>query len=268
MISSSTRSRWIHRYRVTLHVLDTGTEGPPVVLLHGLAGNAREFLPTAHALAPDFRVLMVDQRGHGRSTRLPEDTSREAFVADIVTVIEELAEGPVHLVGQSMGAHTAMLTASARPDLVDRLTMLEGHPGGDGPETAPRIGAYFASWPTPFPDRDAARAHLGRHDLTEVWVADLEETPEGFVPRFDPAVLEAIMVGLRRPRWSEWENLQVPTLAVFGDLGMFSDAQQRSLLDRRPTTRLVEMEDTFHDPHLNDPRQWNRILHQWLTRPL
>jgi pimeloyl-ACP methyl ester carboxylesterase len=74
-----------------------------VVILHGLAGSAREFLPTAAAL-PEFRTVLVDLRGHGSSTRCPHDLSREAFVADVVRVIEEVAAGPVVLVGQSMAA--------------------------------------------------------------------------------------------------------------------------------------------------------------------
>ncbi|MBB5495646.1 alpha/beta fold hydrolase [Nocardiopsis metallicus] len=261
-------SRWIHREGTDLHVLDTAGAGPPVVILHGLAGSAREFWPTARALAPLFRVLLVDQRGHGRSTSRPADTSREAFVADTVAVIEELADSPVRLVGHSMGAHTAMLTASARPDLVERLTLLECHPGGDGPETATRIGAFLASWPVPFPSREAARAFLGPDALSAVWVADLVETPEGFVPRFDPAVMEATMEGLREPRWSEWEGLRVPTLAVFAEFGIFTDAQTRELTDRRPATRRADLEEEFHDAHLIPEGPWLPVLKDWLTSPL
>ncbi|WP_239646134.1 alpha/beta fold hydrolase [Nocardiopsis valliformis] len=47
--------------------------GPAGRILHGLAGSAREFWPTERALAPHFRVLLVDQRGHGRSTTRPAD---------------------------------------------------------------------------------------------------------------------------------------------------------------------------------------------------
>ncbi|WP_017589242.1 alpha/beta fold hydrolase [Nocardiopsis ganjiahuensis] len=261
-------SRWVHREGVDLHVLDTAGAGPPVVVLHGLAGSAREFLPTARALAPLFRVFLVDQRGHGLSTTRPGDTSRAAFVADTVAVIEELAEGPVRLVGHSMGAHTALLTASARPDLVDRLVMLEGHAGGDDPETARRIGRSLASWPVPFPNREAARAFLGPDVLSEAWAADLEETPEGFVPLFDPAVMEAIMEGLQKPRWPEWEGLEVPTLAVFAECGLFTDSQVRELFERRPTTHRADLEEEFHDAHLPPESPWIPVLKEWLTKPL
>jgi hypothetical protein len=68
-------------------------------------------LATARAL-PEFRTILVDLRGHGRSTRIPNDLSREAFAADVVQVIETMVGGPVVLVGQSMGGHTGDATRS------------------------------------------------------------------------------------------------------------------------------------------------------------
>ncbi|WP_425471231.1 alpha/beta fold hydrolase [Xylanimonas allomyrinae] len=76
--------------------------GPAVVVLHGLAGSASEMVPTAQALE-GRKVVLVDLRGHGRSTRRPGDLSREAYVRDVVRVIEREANEPVDLVGQSMG---------------------------------------------------------------------------------------------------------------------------------------------------------------------
>src|SRR5699024_4134871 len=109
---------------VTIGYRDSGGWRPPVVLLHGLAGSGREFVATAEAL-PEFRVILVDLRGHGESTRRPRDLGRAAYVADVVGVIESVVGGPVALVGQSMGGHTAMLVAAVRPDLVGRLVLLE-----------------------------------------------------------------------------------------------------------------------------------------------
>lgn len=264
----STRSRWIRREGTDLHVLDTAGAGPPVLLLHGLAGSARELLPTARVLAPLFRLFLVDQRGHGHSTTHPREVTREAFVADTVAVIEELAGGPVHLVGQSMGAHTAFLTAAARPDLVDRLVMLEGHAQGGNPDDAARLGDFFRSWPEPFPSTEAARDFLGERPITEAWVSDLEETAEGLSPRFDPDVMEGVLRAVCDPRWSEWESLVVPTLAVFAENGMFPGDERDALIARRPATHRVDLPGASHDAHLDAFDPWIRTLKEWLTRPL
>ena len=106
--------------------LDTGGNAPVVVFLHGLAGSAQEFIPSAEALWPEYRCVLVDQRGHGHSTRVPSDMGRQAFVDDVAAVIDVVASShPVVLVGQSMGAHTALLTAAAHPQRVAGLVLLE-----------------------------------------------------------------------------------------------------------------------------------------------
>jgi len=61
---------------VEVNYFDAGGDGPPVVILHGLAGSSMEFFPTADAL-PEFRTLLIDLRGHGLSTRRPGDLGVE-----------------------------------------------------------------------------------------------------------------------------------------------------------------------------------------------
>lgn len=238
-----------------------------MVLLHGLAGSSRELQPTADALADSFRVLLVDQRGHGFSTRRPSDLSRQAFVDDVVAVIEqELPGEKVTLVGQSMGAHTAFLTAATRPDLVNTLVMLEGHvAGSDRDEEAQELGDYFASWPTPFADPEHAHSFLGTSVLAEAWLADFELAPDGLRPRFDADVMQQTIAAVHAPRWVEWEQLEVPTLAVFAENGMFSAEQKNELIARRPSTRREDIPGASHDAHLDAFDAWIQILRSYLS---
>jgi pimeloyl-ACP methyl ester carboxylesterase len=248
-----------------LAVIDHGGRGPAVILLHGLAGSSRELLPTADALTDSFHVLLMDQRGHGRSTRRPADLSRQAFVNDVVAVIDQRLQGQqVTLVGQSMGAHTAFLTAAARPDLVSRLVMLEGHPGGGRPEEATELGDFLASWPTPFATAEEARRFLGDSQLSDAWIADLERIPAGLRPRFDADVMRVVLASVRQPRWTEWEALDVPTLAVFAEHGMFTKDHKTELFRRRPGTRGAELPDAGHDAHLDAFGAWIETLRGYL----
>ncbi|WP_427896399.1 alpha/beta fold hydrolase [Kribbella sp. GL6] len=257
----------IRRGDVEIAVTDRGGDGPVVVLLHGLAGSSPEFLPTADALVDGFRVLLIDQRGHGSSTRRPADVSRAAYVDDVVAVVEEVVPGRrVRLVGQSMGAHTAMLTAAARPDLVDRLVMLEGIAAGDDrPEEARKIGQYFASWPVPFADEAAARAFLGDGPLAVAWCNDLERVTDGLRPRFDADVMEATVAAVQEDRWAEWERLEPPTLAVFAEHGMFTVEQQDELIRRRPQTARAVIAGGSHDAHLDAFDGWIDVLRRYLS---
>ncbi|MGZ0152784.1 alpha/beta fold hydrolase [Kribbella sp. WER1] len=252
---------------VEIAVTERGGDGPVLVLLHGLAGSSRELLPTADALADRFRVLLIDQRGHGRSTRRPADVSRAAYVGDVVAVLEEFAPGQrVRLVGQSMGAHTALLATAARPDLVARLVMLEGNAAGDDrPEEARKIGEYFASWPVPFEDEAAARAYLGDGPLAVAWCNDLERTEDGLRPRFDADVMEATIAAVQEDRWAEWERLEPQTLAVFGEHGMFTQEQQDELIRRRPQTARAVIAGGSHDAHLDAFDGWIEVLRSGLS---
>lgn len=256
----------IRRGDVSIAVTDVGGHGPPVLLLHGLAGSSRELLPTAWALTDSFRVLLVDQRGHGLSTRRPTDLSREAFVQDAVKVVEGvLPDQRCTLVGQSMGAHTAFLFAAARPDLVERLVMLEGHvAGSDDPDEAVALGRYFASWPVPFVDESTARVHLGGDAIVDAWIADLEMTQDGSAPRFDADIMERTITAVHESRWEEWENLEVPTLAIFARQGMFSTEEKDELICRRPATQRVDLADGSHDAHFDDFIEWVAALRGWL----
>lgn len=263
---SKTQQLTVWRDGVELAVTDCGGDGPILLLLHGLAGSARELEPTADALANLCRVLIMDQRGHGRSTRRPKDVSRKAYVDDVVTVMERLAPGErCILVGQSMGAHTAFLVAAARPDLVERLVLLEGHVAGGEPGDAASLGRFFASWPVPFADEGEARSFLGSDPIVNAWIADLDVTHDGLRPRFDADVMQRTIEAVHEPRWDEWESLRIPTLAVFAKNGMFSAAAKEELIRRRPTTDRVDLSSGSHDAHLDAFDEWVRVLKGWLA---
>lgn len=239
-------------------VLD-GAE-PAVVLLHGLAGSSREFVPTGEALA-GRRVVLIDQRGHGGSTTRPANTSRAAYVADVVRVITAEASEPVVVVGQSMGAHTAMLLTAKRPDLVRQLIMLEGDQGGGTAEEHQALGAFFRSWEVPFASRVEATEALGNGPLARAWAADLEQRDDGLYPRFDADIMQSTIEAVGEPRWSEWESVEAPAVVIYADGGMFSEEQKAEFIRRGRQVRRVDIPRASHDAHLDAFDHWIAALH-------
>lgn len=250
---------------VKISYRDTDEKELPVVFLHGLAGNANEFIATAEAL-PDYRVILVDLRAHGDSTRHPRDLSRSAYITDVVRVIETAVGGPVALVGQSMGGHTAMLVAASRPDLVAKLVLLEATAGGDGDQAAREtMRHYFESWPVPFPDKEAASAFLGEGALGRTWAENLEHREDGLWPKFEPdAMVETMKAVDEEPRWAEWASIKAPTLVVFAERGMFDEHTKHRFVTRGRHVQRVDVPGVGHDLHLEAPATWTATLRTFL----
>jgi pimeloyl-ACP methyl ester carboxylesterase len=238
-------------------------------MLHGLAGFAGEWKRSAELLIADYHVFALDQRGHGESERAPVDVSRDAYVEDVAATIGHLGLGPVTLIGQSMGANTAMLTASRHPDLVTALVMVEGTPDGPGrddpsPAIAAEIRDALSRWPIPFPDADAAHRFFESKGFDpHVWTEGLEPRADGLWPRFDVETLVRCMSDLgSRDYWQEWCTIRCPALVVLGSHGMVSAGQAAEMEAQLPGAKLVTIEGAGHDVHLDAPRAMFRALEE------
>lgn len=244
----------LKRAGVELHGVDSGGVLPAVLLLHGLAGRSGEWSPVIDRIRDRFRVLAFDQRGNGLSTRRPEDLSREAHVADVVDVADHLGITELVLVGQSMGAHTAMLTAARYPDLVRRLVLVEGGVGGDGVEATEGTIQWFQEWPVPFPSQEDAAAFFGGGEAGRAWAAGLEATPAGLVPRFDVDVLRAALSPVHaQARWAEWGALRCPVDLIRGGQGFMRYEEVARMRELQLGMQVVEVRHAGHDVHLDAP---------------
>lgn len=131
--------------------------GPPVLVLHGLLGQGRNWASLAKPLAARRRVLLVDLRNHGRSPHHAEMTY-PAMAADLEALLDRLGLARASLLGHSMGGKAAMVLALTRPERVDRLVVVDVAPVDYGPR--PDFEAYLRAMLAIDPGRFARRAEV------------------------------------------------------------------------------------------------------------
>ena len=109
---------------VELFYSDHG-QGPPVLMLHGWTCDGADWSWLASDLAVDHRVVVVDLRGHGRSTRTVDPYGAQVLANDMVRVLQHLSIERVVVVGHSMGTTVASALAVEYPDTVSALVLID-----------------------------------------------------------------------------------------------------------------------------------------------
>lgn len=137
---------WIDVNGTTLHYVEAGSAGAPIVLVHGFPETWWAFAKLIPLLASTHRVVAVDLRGFGDSD-VPEpgaDGSATA-AADLHALLGALDLGPVHLVGQDIAGGTVYRLAATHPDDVRSVTAIEMGLAGFGLEAFADV-THGGSW--------------------------------------------------------------------------------------------------------------------------
>jgi lipase len=155
-----------------LHVYRYGPTGPIRLLaIHGLTGHGKRWQTLATRHLSDVAVAAPDLVGHGRSSWAAPWTI-ETNVAALADLLDAEAEGPVLVVGHSFGGALALNLAAVRPDLVDRLVLLDPAVGLDGQRMREVADEMLQS--PDYTDRDEARSEKATGSWADVDTAELE----------------------------------------------------------------------------------------------
>jgi esterase len=245
----------------------------PLVLLHGFTSHSRSWDTFARAMRERFRVMALDQRGHGE-TGWATDYAPERMVEDIDAFVQALGLKRFALLGLSMGGRNAYAYAAQHPEEVERLVIVD-----IGPEIvdagSARIRAGVLA-PDVFEDPEqaiqAARAANPRADeagLRHRVTSNLQQRHDGmWTWRYDIA-LRAPDRPLPRPEpeqaWVLMSKITCPTLLV---RGAESDILSRETAERMvreiPDCRLVEVPNSGHSVPLDNPTGFLAVVSRFL----
>ncbi|WP_298725038.1 alpha/beta hydrolase [uncultured Ferrovibrio sp.] len=259
----ASRRAYFTRDGVRLSYVDFGgdDDAPLLIALHGRSGSARNFAPLAQKLRPDWRVIALDQRGHGWSDH-GEDRSREAFIADAAVLIRYLNRGPVMLLGHSLGGVNAYQLAARHPDLVRALIIED-------------IGCRFGepapeeSWPLRWDTLDQFLAFMQTTPIgmDRLLLDSLVEYEDGWGFRFSDEWYKPVRAALTGDWSDDWAAIRCPILLLHGSK---SWAVTREEIDRmvalNPRTELTVFKECGHTPHDEQPDAFATRLKAFLLR--
>jgi len=244
-----------------------------LVLLHGFTGHARSWDSFARAMQAKYRVLALDQRGHGESGWATDYTA-ERMVEDVDAFVRGLNLGRFVLLGLSMGGRNAYQYAALHPETLEKLVIVD-----IGPEIATsgsdriRQGVLQTDvFDDPEEAIRQARTGNARADETELRhrvTHNLMRTDDGrWTFRYDKA-LRAPDRPLPRPDaaaiWALLPKITCPTLLVRGaESDILSPETAQRMLKTIPKLRMVEVPNAGHSIPLENPQGFLKAVQTFL----
>lgn len=247
-----------------LNRIETGNDGsrPPILIAHGLFGSARNWGVIAKRLsATGRRVIAVDMRNHGQSPWF--DSHGYADLAgDLAETIE--AEGPMDVIGHSMGGKAAMMLALTRPDLVHRLVVVDIAPVAYGHSQSHNIEAMRRVPLDRIESRAEATEALGLDEpgVAAFLLQSLDMAARRW--RLNLDVLEREMEKI--VGWPEVDGqFDGPTLFLSGALSNYVSREDRpAIREAFPKARFASIPGAGHWLHAEKPREFEAVLRAFL----
>jgi pimeloyl-ACP methyl ester carboxylesterase len=239
--------------------------GKPIVFVHGWAGSGDAWDYQVLDLAPSYRCITVDLRGHGASDKPWGDYDYDLFVSDLHALIVSLDLSDVTLVGWSMGGHIGLKYADEHPERIARLVIT-----GSGPRF---WQAPDAPYGTPAADvqglieavRVARTETIAGLYANNFHRSDLKATEDLFVqigwkvPAFVGLTsFQALIDVDLRDRLPE---IQVPVAIFSGRHDAIWDPRwSEETMRRLPNATLTYFENSGHVAFIENRAEWNAAL--------
>ncbi len=194
---------------LNIHYVDHHSDGPALILLHGLTANANAFDALIEGLQHSYRVICPDLRGNGLSDKPAFAYSMEDHAEDILGLISHLGDKKVHLGGHSFGGYLAFYLAANYPHLVDKLVILDAAKSMN-PMAPQMLSKALSRLDVVYPSFDDYIVHVKKAPYLDFWDpamlsyyrADVEDLPKGHVkPRCNLMAVTEKSMGLGSLDW-------------------------------------------------------------------
>ncbi len=263
-----------------LHVLEWSQEGTPLVLLHGGGNEAHLWDEFAPCIAAHYRVLAVDQRGHGDSDWDPQGRyDSDSMADDLEQVLDGFGIERFVLVGFSMGGRAGMIFAGRHPNRLAGLVLVDIGPELDargririGSEMTDQRAPVFQSieeyarllarnYPAGSPEALQRMAKYGLRKRTDGRF-ELKSDPKLRSDRGDPEAARAQEAALTERMWDALAKLPCPTLVVRGAASdiLSPEIADRMVDDVLQNGRLAVVPQAAHSVATDNPKGFEEAV--------
>jgi pimeloyl-ACP methyl ester carboxylesterase len=286
-------SRWAD-LSVPVHYVDHGgpSDGPLLVMVHGLGGSLVNWAALAPLLTDTCRVLAVDLVGFGRTKAGTQPTSVTANQLMLQRFLGEVVGGPAILVGNSMGGLITILQAKRHPETVTALCLIDpALPAKAGSRPDPLVAASFGMYAVPHLGRAMLKARRRVRspeqlamDVLRLCCVDPARVPAEVLeqhlevardrrgyPDIDAHFLAAarslmVVLARRGSYLAAMKAIRVPVLLLHGEKDRLVPVRaSRAVAAANPSWRFAVAPDVGHVPQLEDPVWTAGHILDWLA---
>ena len=218
--------------------------GEPVVMIHGGLANSNYWAHQVRALQNRYRVIVLDSRGHGRSSRDAQPYGYDLMASDVIALMDYLKIGKAAIIGWSDGAIIGLDIAMKNPDRVSRLFAFAANSDPSGV------------------------ADISKSDVFNAFVARAGEEYKRLSPtpgEYNAFVDEIKKMWDTQPKWTadDLARIKTPTWIVDGDRDEAIKRENTEFMAASiPNAGLLIQPQVSHFSFLQDPQQFsNDVLH-------
>lgn len=241
-------------------------DGPPLVLLHGIGGNANQFRQQADGLADAYTVVAWDTPGYGRSDDPPGDWTMAEYADALAGFLDGLGIARAHLLGQSWGGVLAQAFYGRYPGRVRSLILSDTTLGGDvtRPDSAERLAGRLRALETMTP-AEMARGRAPQI-LSPNPPPDVLREVEEMLAQIHPAGYRKAAIALAHADTrAVLPRISVPTLVLCGEHDRVTPPTVGTqLLAEIPNARRVILPGAGHLGNQELPEHYNATVREFL----
>jgi pimeloyl-ACP methyl ester carboxylesterase len=240
---------------------DVAGDGPAVLFTHGYQASRRMWAPQLEALAPRYKAIAWDLRGHGESG-IPDDPaqySHDLMLGDMLELLDHLGESSAVLVGHSLGGFGSLRFYLEHPKMVRALVLFGSGPGYRDPDARAKWNEMAERFAQGMEKRGLELLKRASEEVSSAVhrsAQALAYASRGMLAQEDSRVMDAI------------SDIDVPTLVVVGSDDKQFIGSSEYMAKKIPGATLEVIEGGAHAANMQQPDTFNRVLLEFLEQLL